>query len=116
MDLCLHGLRGRLKASVHTTLLIFLFSGTASLLAPISFAQPGNRAVIAETKVLNASSRESAEPLGPPAPATRRLSGIGVDVKVSVRGIGGEGAVPLTRRSNLRGGFNKFVKWLDDNA
>jgi hypothetical protein len=94
---------------------MFLFFGTASLLALISFAQPGNSAVITETKVLNSSSSESAEPLDPPAPANRRPSGIGVDVKRSVLGIGGEVAVPLIRRSNLRGG-NKFVKWLDDNA
>ena len=99
---------------MHITLLTFLLFGTASLLAPIGFAHPGNRAVIAETKVLNSSSSEFAEPLGPPAPANRRPSGI--DVKVSVLGIGGEVAVPLTRRSNLRGGSNKFVKWLDDNA
>lgn len=35
-------------------------------------------------------------------------SKIGVGVRLSLLGVGGEVATPLTRRSNLRGGFNLF--------
>jgi hypothetical protein len=49
-----------------------------------------------------------------PAPASPAPSGpegarrIGVGVKLSLLGIGGEGAVALTKRINVRGGFNFF--------
>lgn len=46
-----------------------------------------------------------------PRPAPRRSEGprlIGVGAKLSLLGIGGEAAVALTRRINVRGGFNFF--------
>src|SRR5262249_36527377 len=51
-----------------------------------------------------------ASPAPAPAPAPARSSaswpGIGVGVKVGLLGVGGEGAVPLGERFNVRGGFN----------
>jgi hypothetical protein len=53
-----------------------------------------------------------AEPLpADPAPASANAEGprrIGVGAKISLLGIGGEAAVALTRRINVRGGFNFF--------
>jgi hypothetical protein len=47
----------------------------------------------------------------PPSPAPARAEGprrIGVGAKISLLGIGGEAAVALTKRINVRGGFNFF--------
>jgi hypothetical protein len=56
-----------------------------------------------------APATEAASPT--PAPAKEKVEGgipVGVGVKVSSLGIGGEAAVALTHRSNLRVGFNYF--------
>jgi len=56
------------------------------------------------------SSAAPAEPL-PASPAPSRPEGprlIGVGVKLSLLGIGGEAAIALTRRINVRGGANFF--------
>jgi hypothetical protein len=51
----------------------------------------------------------TATPAASPAPsASREHLAVGVGVKVSTLGIGGEAAVPLTHRSNVRVGFNLF--------
>ena len=52
-----------------------------------------------------------AEPAAPPVPAKQSSEGrfpVGVGVKVSTLGIGGEVAVGLSQRSNVRFGFNAF--------
>ena len=57
-----------------------------------------------------APATEAASP-APAAPAKGKNEGgipVGVGVKVSTLGIGGEAAVALTHRSNLRVGFNYF--------
>jgi len=53
---------------------------------------------------------DSPEPSAMPAPPpkARRPTGIGVGVRLSLLGIGGEVAVPATRRTNVRGGVNLF--------
>src|SRR5260370_285172 len=58
-----------------------------------------------------ASPAASAAPSAPAAPAKGKGEGrvpIGVGVKVSTLGIGGEVGLGLTRRSNVRVGFNAF--------
>ena len=52
-------------------------------------------------------SAEAAPPAAPGKASDSRIA-IGVGVKVSTLGIGGEAAVPLGHRSNLRVGFNLF--------
>lgn len=48
-----------------------------------------------------------AEPGGAPQKAgTSREARVGVGVKISTLGIGGEAAVRVLRRANVRGGFN----------
>jgi hypothetical protein len=42
----------------------------------------------------------------PPAPGTSREARVGIGVKISTLGIGGEVAVRVLRRANVRGGFN----------
>jgi hypothetical protein len=83
-----------------------------SLLPAIGVAQSGINAVALEDKAAYSSSSESAEspelPAMPAPTRKQRPSGIGVGVRLSLLGIGGEVAAPLTRRSNLRGGFNGF--------
>ncbi len=99
---------------MRTTLLVSFFFGAMSLLPANSFAQSGINAAVTEDEAAYSSSSGSAESPEPPAvpapPAARkqRPSGIGVGVRLSSLGIGGEVAVPLTQRSNLRGGFNAF--------
>jgi hypothetical protein len=62
----------------------------------------------------DASSAPSTAPAGSPlpTPVPRRNSEgprrIGVGAKISLLGIGGEAAIALTRRINVRGGFNFF--------
>jgi hypothetical protein len=78
----------------------------ALLLLLINFAMPGVAAA-------NADSPDSSVPeaAAPPAPAKQSSEGrfpIGVGVKVSTLGIGGEVAVGLSQRSNVRFGFNAF--------
>jgi hypothetical protein len=95
---------------MRTTLLVSFFFGAMSLLPAISFARSGTNAVVTEDEAAYSSSSGSAESPRPPAkPARRpRPSGIGVGVRLSSLGIGGEVAVPVTERSNVRGGFNAF--------
>jgi hypothetical protein len=69
--------------------------------------------VTAGPATANADSPDSAAPeaAAPPAPAKQSSEGripIGVGVKVSTLGIGGEVAVGLSHRSNVRFGFNAF--------
>jgi len=56
------------------------------------------------------STRASGEAAAPAAPgkASESRIAIGVGVKVSTLGIGGEAALPLGHRSNVRVGFNLF--------
>ena len=97
---------------MRTTALFSVVLGAVSLLPALSFAQSETTGLFAPAKVLYSSPSESAgspEPSPVPAPAAdpgRR--GIGAGVRLSSLGIGGEVAVELTRRSNLRGGFNAF--------
>jgi hypothetical protein len=69
--------------------------------------------VMAGVAAANADSPDSSVPeaAAPPAPAKQSSEGrfpIGVGVKVSTLGIGGEVAVGLSQRSNVRFGFNAF--------
>jgi hypothetical protein len=78
----------------------------AALLLLINFATAGPSAA-------NTDSPDSAvaEAAATPAPAKQSSEGrfpIGVGVKVSTLGIGGEVAVSLSHRSNVRFGFNAF--------
>jgi hypothetical protein len=77
----------------------------AVLLLLINFVTAGLAAA-------NADSPDSAvAEAAPPAPSNQSSEGrfpIGVGVKVSTLGIGGEVAVGLSRRSNVRVGFNVF--------
>lgn len=53
--------------------------------------------------------RAAAEPARVPSKGSKESRvEVGVGVKVSTLGIGGEAAVPLSRRSNVRVGFNAF--------
>ena len=55
------------------------------------------------------SEREAASvPALPSKSSERTPIAIGVGVKVSTLGIGGEAALPLARNANVRGGFNEF--------
>lgn len=47
-------------------------------------------------------------PIAPPPPHGDRAAKIGIGAKISILGIGIEAATPLSRRFNLRGGFNFF--------
>jgi len=58
-----------------------------------------------------ARSNASADPSPAPAPAKGSSEGrfpVGIGVKVSSLGIGGEAAVAVSHRSNIRVGFNAF--------
>jgi hypothetical protein len=84
-----------------------------SLLPAIALGQSGINAVVTEHEAAYSSWSEPAKSPEPPAMAApaatrKRPSGIGVGVRLSSLGIGGEVAVPLTERSNFRGGFNAF--------
>lgn len=58
----------------------------------------------------DSAAAEAAPVPAPPAPASSSESriAVGVGVKISTLGIGGEVAVPLSKRSNVRAGFNLF--------
>ena len=53
------------------------------------------------------SAEPSSAPAAPAKSSDSRIS-VGVGVKVSLLGIGGEAALPLSHRSNVRVGFNLF--------
>jgi hypothetical protein len=54
----------------------------------------------------SSSLATGAPPAAPPPPNGDRAAKIGIGAKVSLLGIGIEAATPLSRRLNLRGGFN----------
>jgi len=95
---------------VRTIVLFSVLLGVVSLLPGLSFAQTGSTGVFTAAKAsYSGPSEPGASPEPSPAPAPRpdpAPRGIGVGVRLSSLGIGGEVAVALTRRSNLRGGFN----------
>jgi hypothetical protein len=99
-------------SSVRTTALFSVLLGAVTLLPALSFAQSGSTGVFTAVKALYSSPSESGgspEPSPVPAPAADPSPrGIGAGLRLSSLGIGGEVAVALTGRSNLRGGFNAF--------
>ncbi len=79
---------------------------SAALLLLANFATAGLAAA-------NADSPDSSAPEAPVPPAPSKQSSeshfpVGIGVKVSTLGIGGEVAVGLSQRSNVRFGFNAF--------
>jgi hypothetical protein len=56
----------------------------------------------------SASARSSSSAAPAPIAASKEHFNVGVGVKVSTLGIGGDLALPVTHRSNLRLGFNAF--------
>lgn len=54
------------------------------------------------------ASNNTADAPRPPHPSERDTRHVGVGVRLSTLGAGGEAAVSLTNRLNLRGGFNLF--------
>src|SRR5258707_2649630 len=78
----------------------------AVLLSLANFATAGLAAANADSP-----DSSSAEAPAPPAPSKQSSEShfpIGIGVKVSTLGIGGEVAVGLSQRSNVRFGFNAF--------
>jgi len=99
-------------SSMRTITLFSVLLGAVSLLPALSLAQSGSTGVIRVAKALYSSP---GDPGGSPEPSPTPTSaavpaarGIGAGIRLSSLGIGGELAVALTRRSNLRGGFNAF--------
>ena len=97
---------------MRTMALFSVLLGVVSLLPGLSFAQAGSTGLIAAAQSSYSAPGESgASPEPLPAPTSAFASnprGIGAGVRLSSLGIGGEIAVELTRRSNVRGGFNAF--------
>ena len=77
----------------------------------VSSARLDAVALAAFTPEANAAASASLPVATPASPAPRSSEGprrIGVGVKLSLLGIGGEAAVALSKRVNVRGGFNFF--------
>lgn len=75
-----------------------------SLLANFATARPA----VANTDSPEASAAESSVPPAPAKQSSESHFPIGVGVKVSTLGIGGEVGIGLSQRSNVRLGFNAF--------
>jgi len=72
----------------------------------VNFVTAGVAAANADSP--DSAAPEAALPAAPSKPSSESHFPIGVGVKVSTLGIGGEVAVGLSQRSNLRFGFNAF--------
>src|SRR6266446_2799573 len=84
---------------------VFVFAVVLLLL--INLPEPRLAAAVTDAP----DSAATPAPEAPPAPAKGSSEGripIGVGVKVSTLGIGGEVAVAVSHRSNVRFGFNSF--------
>ena len=94
------------------TTLLFAVLVAGSILPPaLSSSQSGSSEVMSVAKSSYSSTGEpgaSPEPSPTPAAAQSSRWRMGAGVRLSSLGIGGEVAVALTRRTNIRGGFNAF--------
>ena len=97
---------------MRTNSLILVLCGIVSLLPKLSFAQSANNGILTAAKPSDSGSSEAG---GSPQPSNVQGSsaahgpmGIGVGVRMSSLGAGAEVALAVSRRSNLRAGFNLF--------
>jgi len=96
---------------VRTTTMFFLAFSIVGLVTAACFGQSGSTTGATGTIVSLSSSTDAADQAVPPAPAanpSKRPSGVGIGFKVSTLGFGGEAAVAVTHRTNVRAGFNAF--------
>jgi hypothetical protein len=95
--------------SATTTTVVASTTPTASSRTSTASEDATVAAIVAEAPALNESSSVtlSMAPAPPPPPPNGdRAAKIGIGAKVSLLGIGIEAATPLSKRINLRGGFN----------
>jgi len=84
---------------------VFLF-----LSACFATAARGSAVIDDSAPADNLAAARSSNSAAPPAPksSSKEHFNVGIGVKVSTLGIGGELALPVTHRSNVRFGFNAF--------
>jgi len=82
------------------------------LLLCACFAAPSRSSAVADDSISGSGSAPAKSSASPGAPAAKSSREnhleVGVGVKVSTLGVGGELALPVTHRSNVRFGFNAF--------
>jgi hypothetical protein len=82
------------------------------LLLCACFAAPSRSSAVADDSISGSGSAPAKSSASPGAPAAKSSREnhleVGLGVKVSTLGVGGELALPVTHRSNVRFGFNAF--------